>query len=216
MKPICTQSPVETAFALSGDAVKVTCSFEAAGESAHNPVPGSCNNTRYTFNVCAVYKDLHGRWLPYDSMRLPVFQTVPSGFSLQIRGAFEARHYLRALRDALNAIEFGPSDDDTHPQTACPGDSPIEQAFAKAWRALTGAYPQAQVQIGTYRVDFLVNRTVIELDGHAYHSSKEQRGHDAKRDRYLQSQGYRVVRFTGSEVHRDAAGCARQALELSK
>lgn len=99
---------------------------------------------------------------------------------------------------------------------APPGASPIEVAFAAAWHRLTeGGYPRAQVQIGRYRADFVSGRTVIECDGHASHSSAQQRTHDAQRDRWLQSRGYRVIRFTGSEIHRDADACARQAIELS-
>lgn len=95
-----------------------------------------------------------------------------------------------------------------------PGDSPIEQAFATAWKAATGNYPQAQVQIGNYRVDFLVDNLVIECDGHEYHASREQRGRDAQRDIKLQRMGYRVARFTGSQIHADAAACVSQALGL--
>jgi hypothetical protein len=98
----------------------------------------------------------------------------------------------------------------------CPGDSPIEKAFAAAWLVIAGAYPKAQVPIGSYRVDFVVGgNLVVECDGHDYHSTKEQRASDAKRDRELMAAGFRVIRFTGSEIHADAAACARQAFELA-
>lgn len=60
-----------------------------------------------------------------------------------------------------------------------------------------------------YRVDFILRdaRLIIELDGHAYHSSPEQLEKDAIRQRYLTRSGYTVIRFTGREINRDAKGC---------
>lgn len=67
-----------------------------------------------------------------------------------------------------------------------------------------------QRQIGQYRVDFLVTATfsddkiVIECDGHDFHEkTKEQAKHDKERDRYLTSQGYKILRYTGSEIYND-------------
>lgn len=67
-----------------------------------------------------------------------------------------------------------------------------------------------QFKVGKYRVDFLIDGTniCVELDGHEYHKTKEQRTRDAKREREIESLGYRVVRFTGSEVFRDPIDCA--------
>ena len=65
---------------------------------------------------------------------------------------------------------------------------------------------------GRYRVDFILKdvRLIIELDGHAYHSSPEQLEKDAIRQRYLTRAGYTVIRFTGREVNRDAASCVEE------
>ena len=41
---------------------------------------------------------------------------------------------------------------------------------------------------------------VIEVDGWAFHSSKEQRERDLKRDRELLRRGYVVLRFTYDDV----------------
>ena len=126
---------------------------------------------------------------------------------------FAARGTQR-LRDMSLADAFLRVCDAWYPEPV-PGDSPIEQAFAKAWRALNGVYPPAQVQIGAYRVDFLIRDLVVECDGHDYHSTKEQKAADAKRDRELMAQGYRVCRFTGRELHADPGACAAQALRLA-
>ena len=67
------------------------------------------------------------------------------------------------------------------------------------------------------RVDFLVKdhdygvKCVVEADGHDFHErTKEQAQRDRKRDRDLQSAGYLVLRFTGSEIYRDPWRCAEQ------
>lgn len=71
---------------------------------------------------------------------------------------------------------------------------------------------------GRYRVDFILKdaRLIIELDGHAYHSTKEQLERDAIRQRYLTRAGYSVIRFTGREINRDPAACVREVRETYK
>lgn len=74
-----------------------------------------------------------------------------------------------------------------------------------------------QAEIGAYRVDFLLvvgtfdgvlRLVVVECDGHDFHErTKAQAQHDKKRDRDLQKLGLPVLRFTGSEVWRDAKKC---------
>jgi very-short-patch-repair endonuclease len=81
----------------------------------------------------------------------------------------------------------------------------------------------AQYKIGRYRVDFFVYfgmkdgpiKIAIECDGHDYHErTKEQARHDRSKDRWLQSHGYRILRFTGSEIWKDPVECAEQVLKL--
>jgi very-short-patch-repair endonuclease len=72
---------------------------------------------------------------------------------------------------------------------------------------------EAQVVIGLYKVDFIINgKYVIEIDGHDYHKTKEQREYDYTRDRYLIKRGYVVIRFTGTEVFLQPDKCAVEAL----
>jgi len=70
------------------------------------------------------------------------------------------------------------------------------------------------------RPDFIVFGTerpiVVEVDGHAYHHTRAQRTSDAQRGRWLQGQGFEVVRFTGSEIHADVGKCVRELRELVK
>lgn len=77
---------------------------------------------------------------------------------------------------------------------------------------------------GRYRVDIAAHvedeetgtraTLFIECDGHDYHErTKEQAMRDRKRDRYFQTSDLPLLRFTGTEIHKDAPGCARQAVE---
>jgi very-short-patch-repair endonuclease len=41
---------------------------------------------------------------------------------------------------------------------------------------------------------------IIEVDGHATHSTRRQRQHDAEREAALLASGWRVIRFTYEDV----------------
>lgn len=94
---------------------------------------------------------------------------------------------------------------------------------------LNGISVFPQHPIGRYRVDFalvyLVNgrvpinwrikplqsyaadkatRLIVELDGHEFHDRDEkQRRYEKARDRYLQKSGFKVFRYTGSEIYQN-------------
>ncbi|EJK2116994.1 DUF559 domain-containing protein [Vibrio navarrensis] len=94
------------------------------------------------------------------------------------------------------------------------GQSHIEAEFSKELNELADLIESEQwfgdkAKHARYRVDFILRdaRLIIELDGHAYHSSPEQLEKDAIRQRYLTRSGYTVIRFTGREINRDAKGC---------
>jgi very-short-patch-repair endonuclease len=89
-----------------------------------------------------------------------------------------------------------------------------------------------QYQIGDYRVDFYIElqdaqaqfrckdnsfrpKIVVECDGHDFHEkTKEQAQKDKERDRTLQSCGYPVFRFSGSEIWEDPFKCAKATLDF--
>ena len=91
-------------------------------------------------------------------------------------------------------------------------ESPIESLVAlhlAAHAAINQALRvEGQAEIDAYRVDFLVQckassraGIVIECDGHDFHErTKEQAARDRSKDRRLQTLGYLVLRFTGSEI----------------
>lgn len=60
-------------------------------------------------------------------------------------------------------------------------------------------------------------KMIIECDGHDFHEkTKEQAQKDKSRDRILKASGYTVFRFTGSEIYRNAAGCAREIFNYAE
>jgi hypothetical protein len=56
---------------------------------------------------------------------------------------------------------------------------------------------------------------IIECDGHDFHEkTKEQAQRDKSRDRALTALGHRVIRFTGSEIFRNAKKCVSDIEEI--
>jgi very-short-patch-repair endonuclease len=66
-------------------------------------------------------------------------------------------------------------------------------------RQMLGCKFRRQQVIGSYIADFLCMepKIIIELDGGQH---LEQQGYDEQRSRYLQSVGYRVLRFWNNEA----------------
>jgi len=81
-----------------------------------------------------------------------------------------------------------------------------------------------QLKVGPYFSDFFIclkawrGKTVlgiIECDGHDFHErTKSQAAHDKRRDRFFQSKGLIVLRYTGSEIFRAPVDCASSALKI--
>jgi len=87
-----------------------------------------------------------------------------------------------------------------------------EQALWRSLRRL-GFHVRRQAPIGRYVVDFAIHemRLVIEIDG-GWHDFPEAQLHDATRDDWLRSQGYRVLRFRNQQVLDDAEGVVEAIL----
>jgi very-short-patch-repair endonuclease len=64
-----------------------------------------------------------------------------------------------------------------------------------------------QVPLGPYYADFASHsaRLVIEVDGSG-HTADGAIAHDARRTAFIETQGYRVLRFTTPQVLDDASG----------
>ncbi|MDX1377938.1 MAG: endonuclease domain-containing protein [Anaerolineales bacterium] len=94
----------------------------------------------------------------------------------------------------------------------------LTPAERKLWsvlrgKKLNGVSFRRQHAIGNYIVDFvsIKKKLIIELDGSQH---LEQTEYDEERTRYLESQGYRVVRFWNNQVEKEPDGVVR-AIELA-
>lgn len=101
-------------------------------------------------------------------------------------------------------------------------ESPIEQLFATALSLVALRVPtderpslDTQVSISKYRADIVLTgprgapRIVVECDGEAFHQDKAK---DAQRTAEIERHGYRVMRFTGSEIHHNPVSLANSVL----
>lgn len=94
---------------------------------------------------------------------------------------------------------------------------------------------EQQKTIGKYRVDFCLSYTgnvivdykqgsifpnfreekkiVVELDGHEFHErNQRERKYEKARDRYMQKLGYKVFRYTGSEIVKNPFSAAAECV----
>lgn len=79
-------------------------------------------------------------------------------------------------------------------------------------RSLSGYKFRRQHPIGPFITDFccVAKRLIIELDGGQH---KENAAYDERRTRFLETQGYRVIRFWDDEVFRNPEGMLEFILE---
>ena len=90
-----------------------------------------------------------------------------------------------------------------------------EARFWKELRLLKahGLHVRRQVPIGPYVADFAImkSRLVIEIDG-SLHQAGHQIEHDRKRDAWMNSQGFRVLRFSTGAVSESMDGCIEEIM----
>ncbi len=85
---------------------------------------------------------------------------------------------------------------------------------ATVWKVLRGNRLNGwkfarQVPIGPYIADFAARREklIVEIDGRSHDSTV---AHDARREGYLISLGYRILHFSNADVATDLDAIARQ------
>ena len=120
----------------------------------------------------------------------------------KIRAAGGRCGVARSVDDALAIIEGRST-----PQT----DSPMEFLFLQeAQSRLPGLV--SQYPVPPYVIDFAIpnKKTLIEIDGKDFHDPIR----DAKKDAYLQAQGWNVIRLTGAQVYADPVLCVLKIQEI--
>jgi very-short-patch-repair endonuclease len=77
-----------------------------------------------------------------------------------------------------------------------------------------------QFKWSIYRSDWAIynpktsGALVLECDGKEFHSSADQVAHDKKKDAAAHDRGFLTMRFTGSQIHRDADECAQKVYDI--
>jgi very-short-patch-repair endonuclease len=94
--------------------------------------------------------------------------------------------------------------------------SHLERVFLSLTRKAKLPKPEANHEIAGRARDFvwLEHRLVVETDGYRYHSTRQARRRDNRRDRQLSALGWRPVRFTYEEIAFEAAEVAGELGEL--
>jgi len=84
----------------------------------------------------------------------------------------------------------------------------------REFRRWYGVHVRKQAPVGPYFPDFVVHehRLVIEVDGE-HHFTSEGLVRDVKRDAWLESIGYRVLRFNTGELSESFDGCVTEILD---
>jgi very-short-patch-repair endonuclease len=147
------------------------------------------------------------------------------------------------LREAAKALEM--CVDWCSRDLAPKCESPIEIGMLQGFLALHLIYPGFRIDglrrpfvsenyeakvfiqhvVANYRLDFAVHVTngtksawiAVECDGHDFHErTRDQAKRDKRRDRFLVGQGFRVLRFTGSEIYENSFACAVSVWEIAR
>lgn len=95
-------------------------------------------------------------------------------------------------------------------------DSPIESKLSREL-SFQNIKHKRKVDEGKYTIDIVVKNIAIECDGYDWHHKTfEQVERDRKRDKYLMSKGWVILRFSGSQIQKNPAKCVEQIRNLMK
>ena len=66
-----------------------------------------------------------------------------------------------------------------------------------------------------FKVDgYIFPNIIVECDGYRYHSKPVDVENDRRRDIYLRSKGYKILRFTETDIHRDLKSIGKQIIDF--
>ena len=97
---------------------------------------------------------------------------------------------------------------------ALTANTPIERRLHDALRAVGIGFSTQCRLVGRYVVDIQVHQqqVIIEADGIRHHVGKGAAERDATRDAAHEAAGWRIFRFTGSEINTDANACIQKVI----
>ena len=93
--------------------------------------------------------------------------------------------------------------------------SEAEELFLAIIRESQLSDPEANARLFGFEVDFLWSeaKLIVEIDGHAFHSSRYSVNRDHERDAALLAQGFRTLRFTWDHLNDSPAVVLRRVVE---
>lgn len=174
----------------------------------------------------------HWEWMVLDGLRL----TTPARTIVDMAGDLRPKEMRRLVERAQDVRRFDPTQVQrilqSHPRR--PGCRPLlhliallepdadgaksylERLFLALVRKAGLPKPEVNVKIEGRERDFVWRdrRLVIEVDGYAFHSSKQAIARDKKRDRELTAALWRPARFTYEEVAFEPAATAAELRDL--
>ena len=121
----------------------------------------------------------------------------------------QPRGRVRGNEDGLTKRQLLASDTVVRSRQLRRDSTPAEKHL---WRALRQSFPQArfrrQVPLGPYFADFCSHgaKLVVEADGGQHADAAE---YDETRTRFMNTEGYRVLRFWNNEVLQNTDGVLR-------
>lgn len=123
----------------------------------------------------------------------------------ELARAFRCRFY--TIRDVLTDARVT--------RKTLTANTPIELRLHDALRAAGIGFTTQRRLVGRYVVDISIHQApvVIEADGARHRAGSDARKRDDIRDAAHRAAGYRVFRFTGSQINSDAAACIRQVID---
>ncbi|HET7484669.1 MAG TPA: DUF559 domain-containing protein [Solirubrobacterales bacterium] len=89
--------------------------------------------------------------------------------------------------------------------------SDLERDFLRICKRQQLPYPEVNVRVGPYLVDFLWRecRLAVETDGYGYHRGRQAFRDDRRRDLDLRGRGFEVVRLSEEQVSDEPEQVAR-------
>jgi very-short-patch-repair endonuclease len=94
--------------------------------------------------------------------------------------------------------------------------SELEERFLALIRTADLPDPKVNARLCGYEVDFpwRAQRRVIEVDGYAYHSTRQAATRDRRKDNDLELAGFRVTRFTADQILHHAKDTLERAKRM--
>jgi very-short-patch-repair endonuclease len=92
----------------------------------------------------------------------------------------------------------------------------IEKAIQKEFDSLGLIYEIQYTGIPPWVIDFAFpdHRLAIEIDGVYWHSLKNVKEKDARKDKDLTNKGWQIIHFTGDEIRESTSNCVDKIIHI--